>query len=273
MPRDSRQFITLPLDFADHPKVAPLSDAAFRTFIELNIYSRQHELDGVIPVKTARARWKAKALAELVDTHTDRPMVILDDQNYVLRNYDEHQITKAEMDEIRLKRAESGAAGGRATASKRVAKVQQVLQQTGGKPLASAVAKVQQTGSKPLADLRLQTLDVRTTDITYDVKSSHLLNSDPPGLDSDEVISLDFAREAYKRAARFGMTNLPAVREWFEDVLERQLDLDETLDIASTILSKAAGEVHNVDGYLRRVTLDDPIAVKSAALEKVGGSL
>ncbi len=269
MPRDSRQFITLPLDFADHPKVAPLSDAAFRTFIELNIYSRQHELDGVIPVKTARARWKAKALAELVDTHDDRPMVLLDGDNYVLRNYDEHQLTKAEMDEVRLKRAESGAAGGRAKASKRLASAKQ----TASKPLANGVANGYQTPSKPLADFRVQTLDVRTTDNTLLVESSHLLKSDPDGLDSEGVISLDLVREAHKRAARFGVDNLPAVREWFENILDRQLDLDEALDIASTILSKASGEVFNVDGYLRRVTLDDPIAVKSAALEKVGGSL
>jgi hypothetical protein len=196
-------------------------------------------------------------------------MLILDGENYLIRNYDEHQITKAEMNEIRQKRAESGAAGGRAKASKRVANGYQ----NASKPVASAVANGQQTGSKPVADFRVKTSDLRTTDINYVVKSSHLLNGDQPGPDSDGVISLDFKAEAFKRAARFGVKNLPAVREWFEDILERQLDLDETLDIAWEILSKAAGEVFNVDGYLRRVTLDDPLAVKSAALEKVGGSL
>lgn len=253
MPKDRRQFITLPLDFADHPKVAPLSDAAFRTFIELNIYSRQHELDGVIPVKTARARWRPKALAELVDTHKDRPMLALEGENYVLRDYSDHQITRAEMDQIREKRAEAGAAGGRAKASKRL-------------------ASAKQTDGKPIADFRVKTLDIRTPDINQEVRSGHLLKAGPQGRDFDPVVSLDLVREAHKRAARFGVTNLPAVRDWFEQILERQIDLDETLDVAWAILSKASGEVHNVDGYLRRVTLDDPIAVKAAALEQVGGS-
>jgi hypothetical protein len=79
-------------------------------------------------------------------------------------------------------------------------------------------------------------------------------------------------REAHKRAEAYGITNLPAVREWFEQTLDQQLDLDQTLDIAWAILSKASGEVHNVDGYLRRVTFDDPVAVKLAASHKVGGS-
>lgn len=113
MPRDKRLFMTFPIDFDEHPKVAPLSDAAFRTFVEMNAYSRRNDLDGVIPARAARRRWPARALKELTLSHPDRPLVVHRDDAYVLRSYGDHQQTREERERISEMNREKGKKGGR----------------------------------------------------------------------------------------------------------------------------------------------------------------
>lgn len=137
MPRDRRLYMTFPIDFDEHPKVAPLSDAAFRTFVEMNAYSRRHDLDGRIPARAARSKWKPRALAELVASHPERPLVLLDDSEYVIRDYSEHQFTTADLSNLHERRAEAGAKGGAAKAAARA-------KQSASKGLASAIANGQQ---------------------------------------------------------------------------------------------------------------------------------
>lgn len=137
MPRDRRLYMTFPIDFDEHPKVSPLSDAAFRAFVEMNAYSRRQDLNGRIPVQVAKKRWKSRALTELVESHPERPLVVLDGADYVIRDYAQHQFTSADLEELRSKRAAAGAKGGAAKAAARA-------EQTVSKPLASAIAKGQQ---------------------------------------------------------------------------------------------------------------------------------
>ena len=47
--RDPRVWARLTVDFADSPKIAALSDAAFRTLVEMILWARRMETDGVIP--------------------------------------------------------------------------------------------------------------------------------------------------------------------------------------------------------------------------------
>lgn len=97
MPRDSRLYMTFPNDFWTHHKVAPLSDASFRAFVEMNGYSRMNDLDGVIPGRFAEFRWGA-AVAELVASDVTKPLVLRDGEadTYVIRDYAEHQQTTAD---------------------------------------------------------------------------------------------------------------------------------------------------------------------------------
>lgn len=113
MPRDKRLFMTFPIDFDEHPKVAPLSDAAFRAFVEMNGYSRRHDLDGVIPAGVARKRWVSRALKELTTSHPERPLVIDKGDSYVLRDYAEHQETRESVAARRARNRENGTKGGR----------------------------------------------------------------------------------------------------------------------------------------------------------------
>jgi len=120
--------MTFPIDFDEHPKVEPLSDAAFRTFVAMNGYSRRQKLDGRIPAVVARKRWKVRALTELLDSHPERPLLLLDGNTYVLREYAEHQFTTQDEADLHEKRSKAGALGGKAKAAA-VASARQMQQQ------------------------------------------------------------------------------------------------------------------------------------------------
>jgi len=116
--------MTFPIDFWTHPKVSRLSDAAFRAFVEANGHSRMRETDGLLEPDDAEFLWKLEVLEELVRSHPSRPLMVRDDAgNYVLRDYAEHQFTKADRDELTEKRRKAGIA----SASKRAASVEHVL--------------------------------------------------------------------------------------------------------------------------------------------------
>lgn len=132
MPRDQRLYMTFPIDFDEHPKVEGLSDSAFRAFVSMNGYSRRHDLDGRIPASTARRRWKVRALNELVASHPERPLIVVDGDDYVIRDYAEHQLTRADIEQLREKRAAAGRKGGKARANAQ-ANRKQLLEQTASK--------------------------------------------------------------------------------------------------------------------------------------------
>lgn len=138
MPRDKRLYMTFPIDFPDHPKVVPLSALAKWSFVEMNAYSRRLGLDGRIPIATARVKWSRKVLADLVSSDPDRPLVILEPDAYVIRDYAEHQFTSDDIEELHEKRAKAGSMGGNAAAK---------AKQTGSKPVASATANGQQNAA------------------------------------------------------------------------------------------------------------------------------
>lgn len=142
MPRDQRLYMTFPIDFWMHPKIEPLSDAAFRVFVEMNGYSRMQLLDGRIPRTYADRKWRKRAISELCANHPERPSLSVDGDDYVIWNYAEHQSTAADIEGLRAKRAAAGAKGGRS------------------KALASATAKTKQelaNGKQNLAETETET--------------------------------------------------------------------------------------------------------------------
>ena len=54
---DRRIWARMTVDFADSPKVVVLSDAAFRALVEMILWCRRGETDGVIPRAYADRRW------------------------------------------------------------------------------------------------------------------------------------------------------------------------------------------------------------------------
>lgn len=157
MPRDRRLYMTFPNNFWQHPKVMPLSDRAFRAFVEMNGYSRMNDLDGRIPARVAEKMWGADVMAELVGSHPDRPLVTECEDAYVLREYAEHQMTTSEVEDLRRSRAKSGRRGASARWEGRGrAGVDGGggVEPDGSKPVANAMANGSQTDSKPVAEYR-----------------------------------------------------------------------------------------------------------------------
>lgn len=129
--KDDRLFVQLALDFDDNPKIRPLSDKAFRTLVQLLLYSAKAGTDGRIDPALFRTFGTPKARTELLTNHPTRPSVSERDGAFWLHHFERHNRTVAEIEELSKKRAEAGSKGGQAKASgKQEAK--QVLQQNAG---------------------------------------------------------------------------------------------------------------------------------------------
>ncbi len=115
--KDTRLFAKFTIDFPGSPKIAGLSDAAFRAFVEAVCYSREYRTDGFIPAGVARKQWSAAALAELTSNHPERPSLAEVDGGWRIHDFAAHQMTTADIEAKRR----AGAAGGRAKASNRLA--------------------------------------------------------------------------------------------------------------------------------------------------------
>jgi len=150
--------MTFPNDFWMHPKIAPLSTEAKWAFVEMNGYSRMQDLDGRIPSVMVARFWSDDVVAELVQSHPDRPVILWDADVLVIRDYAKHQQTTADREEVSKVRSESGKLG----AKKR----------WNSKPMAGAMAgamaNVKQTDSKPMAETETETeteTELTTTDV------------------------------------------------------------------------------------------------------------
>lgn len=225
MPRDQRLYMTFPIDFWMHPKIAPLSDSAFRTFVEINGYSRMLHLDGRVPVATARKTWKPKALAELAANHPERPSLSIDGDCFVIWNYAEHQLTEADIEDLREKRSQAGRKGGKSTAN--------------AKALATANAK--QTGSKVQAESESES-EIQT-DVTYLAESGHVGDGSTSGLDAVN-------RGVKQRARRARITDLAAVRAALEAAAQQPVSPYGAVILVEAIISKSKRPVDDVDAYV-----------------------
>lgn len=63
---DHRTFVRLDEGYDEHPKVMPLTDAAFRAHIEAILWASRNEAKWRIPVAVAAKKWRPKVIRELV---------------------------------------------------------------------------------------------------------------------------------------------------------------------------------------------------------------
>jgi hypothetical protein len=113
--KDRRLYGRFTLDFADSPKIAPLSDAAFRTLVEMTLHSRRMLDDGFVDARIAARKWKRKAIDELLTNDAVNPSLSVVDGGYQIHDFAEHQQTRADIEEKRT----AGSKGGRASAQAR----------------------------------------------------------------------------------------------------------------------------------------------------------
>lgn len=131
--KDSRLYGRFTLDFADSPKIAPLSDAAFRALIEMTLHSRRMLDDGFIDARIAVRKWNQEAIDELLTNDPDKPSLVIAEGGYMIHDFADHQQTRADIE----KKREAGAKGGKASAVARAkAPANQVLKQNPTTPQA-----------------------------------------------------------------------------------------------------------------------------------------
>lgn len=109
MATDKRIWIKLAVEMPTTPKIAILTDVAFRSYVEMLCYSRDHLTDGFIHARIAQRQWPAEAVEELCTNDGNRSSLIRVENGYLIRDYDKHQETRAKVEA----RAEASAKGGR----------------------------------------------------------------------------------------------------------------------------------------------------------------
>lgn len=129
-----RLFGRFALDFPDHPKILPLSDAAFRCHVEAVLWSRKQQTDGFLPKRLAVAKWSLEVLRELCCNDTEKPSLIEREDGWYIHDFAEEQDTRAVIEARREQAKTAGKQGGLAT-SKRTAK------RTASKPVSETVSK------------------------------------------------------------------------------------------------------------------------------------
>lgn len=133
---ERRVWARLTVDFADSPKIAGLSDAAFRTLVEMILWSRKMTTDGVIPASVARRRWGAKTqtethsvtesltksgthhvtdpVTELCTNHPTSPSLVrTSDGDYMIHDFLDHQESAEEVNARLARNTANGRRGGR----------------------------------------------------------------------------------------------------------------------------------------------------------------
>ena len=124
--KDTRVWARLTVDFADSPKIASLSDAAFRALVEMILWSRRMNTDGVLPARLVETHWVTHwvtdsvtqsvtdPVAELLSNDPDRPSLRRDDRsNYVIHDFLEHQESAADVKARLARNRANGQRGGR----------------------------------------------------------------------------------------------------------------------------------------------------------------
>lgn len=103
----------------NHPKIAPLTDKAFRALVEMICYSAQYELDGMVPVNLARRMWAEEVLEELTSNDPAAPSLTVDGDMYLIHGYTDMQETRADNEARREASRVNGRKGGRPKTQKK----------------------------------------------------------------------------------------------------------------------------------------------------------
>ena len=113
MAKDRRLYARFDINMDEHPKIAGLSDAAFRALFESIFYARRQLTDGFIDDRVMQRRWGHDVANEIASNDIDKPSLVKVDGGYQIHDFAEHQVTTAD---IQAKR-DAGRKGGIAKAS------------------------------------------------------------------------------------------------------------------------------------------------------------
>lgn len=219
MPRDQRSFMTFPIDMHRHPKVMRLPVEVRWTFFEMNGEARLARNDGRFSSEDAEFMWPIEHLEALLQSHPSRPLVIREGDFYVIRDFDEHQLTNAEQERLAEVSRANGAKGGRPRKSETQQKPSQVSKEPGGNPAEPGTKQSQSQSQSQM-----------TT--TYVSESQSLDNRANESTDGQST-------EPYKSvlASQHGI-DVAKVRKHLDDKLGLMLAPPDVVNVSMWILNK-----------------------------------
>lgn len=95
---DDRLFAPFPIEMDEHPKIAPLSDAAFRALFEATFYSRRMLSDGFLDERIVLKRWGQAVADELSSNDHNRPSWIRVEGGWQIHDFEKHHPLRAEIE-------------------------------------------------------------------------------------------------------------------------------------------------------------------------------
>lgn len=226
MPRDKRLYMTFPIDIHRHPKLKKVSPAARWTFVEMNGEARIAENDGVFTRAEAEFMWPIKHLDELTKSHPSRPLVERSRWKYIIRDYAEHQLTKADREELTSKRKAAGQKGGQALAK-------------------HLLSKKKQTQAESESELKLD----RQTDVSTDSPPVTKVNAREHDRDEAEYIQ--------DQVQQLGIKNLDRICTALGRVIPGISEAD-ALDLTRAVLDLSTSHVRSVEAYIEKAALNSP---------------
>lgn len=252
MPRDSRLYMTFPNDIHRHPKITRLTPDVRWAFIEMNGEARIADNDGVFAVDDAEFTWGKSTMDALVGSHPTRPLVLRVGETYVIRDYAEHQETRAAREERRARNAANGAKGGRPKKNPGVTE-----SVSGGFP---DVTESQANETHTKAESESESEDFYSP-------SKSQSRSNRARVSTDAIEVSEWTR---KLAAQKGITSLRVVVDAIHSHTSCTVTADQAWQLCVLLLDKAKTFPTAPQRYVLKCVRDTPAEVEQALYEQIG---
>ncbi|MBK0419986.1 hypothetical protein JD276_13190 [Leucobacter sp. CSA1] len=239
MAKDKRLFTQIVVDFHRHPKITRLPVEVRWTFIEMLGEARIADNDGVFASEDAEFMWPLAHLEALLGSHPSRPLLVKDDAGcYVIRDYAEHQQTRAEREELARIARENGAKGGRPRKPRgNPAVTQGVSDQNPTEP--------SETQTKPESESELE------------IEIERLLT---------KSVSLDVSRASKTDGPKTNSSARPVdprrIADLVETVCDTVIDEPAALRLSKWIVDQSPEQVRYPHAYTERAIRNDPLKIQ-----------
>lgn len=244
MPIDKRLYMTFPNDFHRHPKLTRLPVEVRWAFVEMNGEARIADNDGVFDSADAEFTWGAEIMAALVASHPTRPLVLHVGDTYVIRDYGEHQETRAAREKRRNTNTTNGQKGGRPRKNP---------EQTEHKPSGLPV------GSESQATVTQHKAESESESEDFYLPSKSQSRNNRARVSTDPMEISDMTR---RLAAQKGISSLRAVGDAIIRHTGKRVTADQAFQLSVWILDKAPAWPDSAQRYVTGAIKQSPFEVE-----------
>lgn len=133
MRSDERLFAPFPIEMDEHPKIMPLSDAAFRALFEATFYSRRMLSDGFLDERIVLRRWGQAVADELSSNDPEKPSWIRVEGGWRIHDFEKFHPLRSDIEAKKTKKQQAGSLGGKRSGEVRRSKAEAQAKQTRSK--------------------------------------------------------------------------------------------------------------------------------------------